>query len=1381
MLAQMTQADRTKLIDKVMGENQMDNLQLMVKMKDRLDRVELEYNAVEVRWQNLTVETEVHVGNRALPTLGNALIGMFEDCIPGSGGNKKRKVLLDNVSGVLPPGTMTLVLGPPGAGKSTLLKALSGQIKDHKLKVSGQVLYNGKSFDEFTVERTAAYVDQVDHHIPEMTVRETLRFAARCMGLSQATGLYNRVVAKEKELGIKPDPELDKLWRSIIASDEDNIMVQIVLRLLGLEGCADTVVGGDMLKGISGGQKKRVTTAELMVGQLPCLFLDEISTGLDSSSTFLITTALRNLSHYLNTTMAVALLQPAPETYDLFDAVLLVTDTKIVYFGPREDIIPFFESMHFKCPELKPHADYLQEVTSKVDQPFYWDPAGGEYDYVSAADMAAKFEISENGKALSEELAEEPFTTPYDDEVLVKKEYAVSSWRLFLACLEREILLTRRNKMNSLANLTNILITGFMVATTFTKLPKDETNYANLFLSVIYYSAETAFFVGFIEVPLTISYFSVAFKQRDNKFFPAWAYAIAGWVMRIPENIMIATAWTVIVYWSVGFVVDAGRFFIFWFAMIVTCIYSTAMFRFIAALTRDEVLAEALGAVVLLLTITTCGYPISRKSIPPWWIWMYWLSPLAWVVRALSVNELTSSDWNMPYVVGVDSNGKDLTEPLGIFVLEYRGYLTDWQWVWSGIGTVAGIAMILAVGYATCLTLLDAPKEAGANATEDDGASKDKVKEQEEEMEKEETAHRIFSVMPPGSVIANKFVQDVEAQARRDSEARAAKSKNTLTFDPMTVTFKDVKYHVPSPKGEGQLTLLQGVSGCFCPGILTALMGASGAGKTTLMDVLAGRKTGGSAEGDQLVNGHPKDMVTFARVIGYVEQFDIHSSQATVYEALLFSARMRLNGHLAYDVIKGFVEDIMELVELGPLRDALVGLPGQSGLSVEQRKRLTIAVELVANPSIVFMDEPTSGLDARASAIVMRTVRNTVSTGRTVVCTIHQPSLEIFQAFDELLLLKPGGYTIYFGPMGPQARTLIDHFESVEGIAKFERGMNPANWMLDVTAPAAEKALGIAFEEHYSSSALAKEQNERIADLSKPREGTSAISFVTRYSRNILTQFWLCLEKNNTLYYRSPNYNMVRFLITIVVGLLFGTLYWNQGNDRDSLLGVLNILGGIYSTVMFMGVLNALIVMSVVANERTVFYRERAMGYYHPLAYSLAQGAIEIPYVALQSILYTVIVYFMIHFEFTASKFFWFLLFFFLNLWFFTAFGIMCINLTPTVQLGSVLASFFVSLWNLYCGFLISGADIKDWWIWAYYFNPVTYVMYGCIVTQLGDVETRISDDFPQQRTVKQYLEDQYWYYYDMRGPLVGILLGFITFVRLLSALSLYSLNWSKR
>jgi ABC-type multidrug transport system ATPase subunit len=212
---------------------------------------------------------------------------------------------------------------------------------------------------------------------------------------------------------------------------------------------------------------------------------------------------------------------------------------------------------------------------------------------------------------------------------------------------------------------------------------------------------------------------------------------------------------------------------------------------------------------------------------------------------------------------------------------------------------------------------------------------------------------------------------------------------------------------------ESRLELLKGISGSFRPGVLTALMGVSGAGKTTLMDVLAGRKTSGYIEGNITISGYPKKQETFARVSGYCEQNDIHSPNVTVYESLAFSAWLRLPAEIDSATRKMFIDEVMELVELSPLKDSLVGLPGVSGLSTEQRKRLTIAVELVANPSIIFMDEPTSGLDARAAAIVMRAIRNTVDTGRTVVCTIHQPSIDIFESFDEVIEIIPTSFVTW--------------------------------------------------------------------------------------------------------------------------------------------------------------------------------------------------------------------------------------------------------------------------------------------------------------------------------------------------------------------------------
>ncbi|KAF9591167.1 hypothetical protein IFM89_002122 [Coptis chinensis] len=176
------------------------------------------------------------------------------------------------------------------------------------------------------------------------------------------------------------------------------------------------------------------------------------------------------------------------------------------------------------------------------------------------------------------------------------------------------------------------------------------------------------------------------------------------------------------------------------------------------------------------------------------------------------------------------------------------------------------------------------------------------------------------------------------------------------------IRFLDVQYFVDTSKAMKEkgvepkrLQLLRDITGAFRPGILTTLMGVSGAGKIALMDVLSRRKTGGTIEGEIRIGGYPKD----------------------------------------------FVKAVLQTIELDGIKDSMVGVPGVTGISTEQRKKLIIAVELVANPSIIFMDEPTLGLDARSAAVVMRAVKNVVSTKRTIVCTIHQPSIDIFDAFDE--------------------------------------------------------------------------------------------------------------------------------------------------------------------------------------------------------------------------------------------------------------------------------------------------------------------------------------------------------------------------------------------
>ena len=222
-----------------------------------------------------------------------------------------------------------------------------------------------------------------------------------------------------------------------------------------------------------------------------------------------------------------------------------------------------------------------------------------------------------------------------------------------------------------------------------------------------------------------------------------------------------------------------------------------------------------------------------------------------------------------------------------------------------------------------------------------------------------------------------------------------------ISFKPVTLSFEDICYDVKASTSNEQLRLLHNANGAFKSGRMCALMGSSGAGKTTLMDVIALRKTTGTVHGDIRLNGHPQEAVAFRRCSGYVEQFDVQSPQLTIRETVLFSARLRLDAKKVKtdEEKQNFSDQVLRTLELTSLADCLVGSDEEGGLSFEQRKRLSIAVELAASPSIIFLDEPTTGLDGRSALLVVKLLRKVADQGRTVCATIHQPSSAVFELF----------------------------------------------------------------------------------------------------------------------------------------------------------------------------------------------------------------------------------------------------------------------------------------------------------------------------------------------------------------------------------------------
>lgn len=1395
--------ERQDFIDRFFRVAEEDNERFLIKLRNRIDKVGIALPTVEVRFENLTVEADCFVGDRALPTLPNAARNIGETALSCFGirmAEKTKLTILKDVSGIIKPSRMTLLLGPPSSGKTTLLLALAGKL-DQSLKTRGGITYNGHRLNEFVPQKTSAYISQNDIHVPEMTVKETLDFSARCQGVGSRYDLLSELARRERDAGIFPDAEVDLFMKATAMQGvQSNLIVDYTLRILGLDVCRDTIVGDEMIRGISGGQKKRVTTGEMIVGPTKTLFMDEISTGLDSSTTYQIVKCLQQIVHLTEATIFMSLLQPAPETFELFDDIILLSEGQIVYQGPREHVIEFFESCGFRCPERKGTADFLQEVTSRKDQEQYWADRSRPYRYISVSEFAKRFNRFHVGLRLENELS-----VPYDKSrshqaALVFKKYTIPKRELLKANFDKEWLLIKRNSFVYVFKTVQIFIVAIIASTLFlrTQLHTRNEQDGALYIGALLFSMICNTFNGFAELSLTIQRLPVFYKQRDLLFHPPWAFTLPTFLLRIPISVFEATVWMITTYYTIGFAPEPSRFFKQFLLIFLIQQMAAGMFRLIAGVCRTMIIANTGGALTLLLVFLLGGFILPKGKIPDWWGWGYWVSPLTYSYNAIAVNEMFAPRW-------MNKLASDNTRRLGVAVLNNFDIFVDKNWYWIGVAALVGFTVLLNVLFTFTLMFLNPLGKPQAIISKEQAKEMETGHDETNETprlrttkSKKESLHRSLSEADGNNTMEmamQRMRSPSNGMSRNDDSSLetvrgvAPKRGMVLPFSPLAMSFDSVNYFVDMPpemKAQGvmedKLQLLREITGAFRPGVLTALMGVSGAGKTTLMDVLAGRKTGGYIEGDIRISGFPKNQETFARISGYCEQNDIHSPQVTVRESLIYSAFLRLPKEVTKEQKMAFVDEVMDLVELDNLKDAIVGIPGVTGLSTEQRKRLTIAVELVANPSIIFMDEPTSGLDARAAAIVMRTVRNTVDTGRTVVCTIHQPSIDIFEAFDELLLMKRGGQVIYAGPLGRHSQKIIEYFEAIPGVPRIREKHNPATWMLEVSSVATEARLGIDFAERYKSSTLLQRNKALVEELSRPAPGAKDLYFHTQYSQPTWGQFKSCLWKQWWTYWRSPDYNLVRYFFTLACALLVGTIFWRVGTKKSSDSDLLTVIGAMYASVLFVGINNCSTVQPVVAIERTVFYRERAAGMYSALPYAMAQVIVEIPYVLIQTTYYTLIVYAMVCFEWTAAKFFWFYFVTFFSFLYFTYYGMMTVSITPNHQVAAIFAAAFYALFNLFSGFFIPRPKIPGWWIWYYYICPVAWTVYGLIIGQYGDVQTTITvAGTSMQPMIKDYIQDHFGYDPDFKGPVAAVLIGFTVFFAFMYAYCIKTLNFQTR
>lgn len=1342
--------------EKAFHNPNVDNLTALLQEVRKMARP----RTVVVRFRDMGYWT--NVVKSEIKTVGSALKAL----ILGSG-KKRRLDILKSLTGVILPGRMTLVIGPPGCGKSTFLKALSGRLHDSKAFVDGCITYNrdeANNQKNFLISKVVDYIEQDDIHAPTLTVFETLEFAWRCV----SGGHHSYGLAKDEQAAVKLN-ELDEgLWR-----------VNQLIAILGLKTCKDTIVGDNMIRGVSGGQKKRVTAGEFMVTNTSVRCFDSISNGLDSATTFDILRVIKLVCSTYNTVAIAALLQPSPEVLELFDDIILMSSGQIIYHGPREQIQEHFASLGYICPIHVDLADFLVQLPT---------PDGLTY---KTTNMTSENYIPHNTNALvtafkktdifNKMLIDLDNTTAVDDPSgwlpTDSKPYAGTHWYYIILLLRKQVVRMMRNTSLIRGRVSQTLIVATLIASLFTNL--EITDFRSM-LGFIFFCMLFLALANFSLMPDIVLEKAVFTKHADAMFYPTISFVISQSLVIYPLVIFEAVVFSSITYWSVGLSADGngGRFITFILIVLLLSLNISQFFCAIASIAPSIEVAQPIGGLVLVLMVLFSGYICPFNGIPTPWIWVFYLNPFAWAIQSLVINQFTSSDYDFSFIPG--SN-----EKFGYKVLISMGYETDYIYVWYGVLFILGQYLFFILATTFILTYLrTAP--AMVPPIEDTEADGELVEAMDNflsnKLENGSNKQPFFSLKEEDEMSPQTTVVPLSA----------------LPFEPVAFSFDNIWYTVQISKTE-EIDLLKGVQGFFLPGTVTALMGSSGAGKTTLLDVLSGRKNSGIIKGTMTVNGKPKDDHTFRRMMAYVEQFDTLFPHDTVREAVEFSAAMRLNRDITIEERNKWIDQVMAMMELGPISNRMVGNTSDGGLSFEQKKRVSMAIELVSNPSILFLDEPTTGLDSRGAQVLIRVIRRLAAQGRSIVCTIHQPSSYIFTSFDSLLLLRRGGQTVYFGPIGNQGITsdhsirncynLINYFENIPGVTPIGTNQNPASWMLEQlgagTSTTSTQSV-IDLHEFYKVSTLGEGNNRKVEELSSKNssniinleevtnESIRQCRLVDTYTQLLKpktvnyefsasesTQLIQLFKRTITGYWRSPQYNFSRMIVSIVVALIFGSVYPQQNyvNAND----LLSRSAVQYITLLFCGIIAQLSCMPVMAAERPGFYREQQSQMYRVVYYELAYFIVEIPYMAVSSLLFTIPFFYIVGFDKNeiVTKFFWYWLVQFMYTAVCVYIGHLLAAACPSLDYAAIFMGMISTFNSLFCGFYIAPQNIPTFWKFVYWLSPLHYAFEAHVFVQSHGDKKLVTTLTGQKMTAEDFYPTvfQDWSYHNRGFDMMALVL----------------------